>query len=317
MLIVLLDIPDDPGVWYSGAWAEGALKQLQDDIVDKLPQGETAAFIQSSLAGLSIPPADSVLFLRIASPNDISDPHAFSAIESFLKHARLARLHATLARDPDGDPSVADEAPVFLLRSRHENQGEVFSFPEQFGRAARPLDGKPEWYVISQQNVRPDSQTISYAQAVAEWYSSCPLGHHGITTLYMKHAGATDPELRPLLHVLFNLQHQPAKRVRLMKVVVGMAQKTGLVKSGPSVYYFTPATPSDGLKQLGAVAQDPGAEALVCTKFKFKPKPDTSWRATNFYYVEDCKRQLTYFKQVPGHSPKAKGVVGIAKEQSA
>jgi hypothetical protein len=316
LLIVLLDIPDDPGVWHSGAWAEGALKKLHDDIVAQLPQGGQAAFEQATLAQLSIPRANNVLFVRIASPSEILDADAILAIESLLKRARLARLHAALARDPDRDLDDADEAPVFLLRSQHRNQDVLFQFPKEVGLAARPLDGTPEWYVLGQKDVSPDSQTIDYAHAVVKWLTSCPLGQHDITTLYMKHATA-DADLRSLLHVVFDLQDQPAERVKAVKAVVGVAQKIGLIKPAPSVYYFTPATFSDFVKQLRAIAQDRGAEALVCTKFKFTPKADASWRATKRYYVEDCKVQLTYFKQVPGGSPDRKGTFGLAKERRA
>jgi hypothetical protein len=309
LLIVLLNVPTDAGVWYTRCWTEGALKKLHDDILAQLPQGATAAFEQASIAELTIP-VNSVLFLQVASPSDISDPDSSAKIESFLKQARLARLHAALARDPRSDPSVANEAPVFLLRSQHKYQGQVFSFPIQVGRAARPSDGNPSWFAISQQDVSPESQTISYAQAVAAWLSNCPLEALSITTLYMKHA-VTSPELRAMLQVLFELREQPQEVAGLLKAVLGVVNKTGLIQSRNSLYYITPASLADMAKQLGVIAKDPRAEALVCAKFKVAPKPSSSWQIARTYSVDDCETHLTYFKQSGGHSESAKRALGL------
>jgi hypothetical protein len=311
VLIVLLDIPDDPGVWYSRAWAEGALKKLREDIEAQLPSGRAPLFEHASLADLSVPRANNVLFIRIISPREIRETDAYSATRSFLKLARLARLHAALARDPSTDLDCANESPVFLVRTQHKTDGQLFSFPPEVGLAARPSDGSPAWYAIAQKDISPESQTLSYAEAVAAWFEACPIGAREMTRLYVKHA-SENANLWRILRALFDLQVEPSESRAVVKFVLGVAKRTGFVRTSEApLYYFTPSNPGDVMKSLEKAAEDKRAEALVCSDFKFTLKDNLPWAVVRSYPVSDCAVHLTYLRQTGARNRGSKRTFGL------
>jgi hypothetical protein len=304
-LVVRLEKGDEVGGWKSVD-----LDDLRDRIGKHLPKGASQVAVKA-LGADKVAPARTVILVRIVLPEEER------SIQKLLEDARVAKLHAVVARrmkKEEREGNRLHDSPMFLIqamaRYKVGDKYRDYEFSDDTLKAGAPKTGKPCW---PNRVPNPQAATTHYAQLLGQMLSDCKLAGYDVTSLcFDKTVDANAKSAGDLLHLLsllFHIVPEPeAPRGGTLAKFLGrlpaswIAGAAGSESTEPPMVYYMMTDSDEQLRAfLSRVSgRGPGygrsVKALVNSSFEAEATVASSnlWHVEDSLRIESCGRYLTY-----------------------